>query len=420
MKSGTGAGTDRDAGMGGRTAPVRVLLAAGGTAGHVEPALNLADAIVRAETSAEITFVGGERGLEGLLVPARGYELRTIPAVPLPRRPSMDLLALGPRLTRAVSQASRFIDQTQADVIVGFGGYAALPTYLAARRLGRALVIHEANARAGVANKVGARLTQHVYGTFPDALPGAIQMGLPLRPAIAQLQRTQLHNDGRRAFGLPESGLVLLVFGGSQGATRLNAVVADSLPALLESGISVLHAYGRGNRQPDEPDRQVDAIYVAVPYIDRMDLAYASADFAITRAGAMTCAELAAVGLPAAYVPLPIGNGEQRFNALPVVNAGGGLLVDNDDLNAEWVVSHIPPTLHDRVLMESMGVAAAAFGTRDADSEFAEIVIGIARGGAAHQDTAPNGNPLKGNPPQGSVPSADSAGHGEGGSTHDR
>jgi UDP-N-acetylglucosamine--N-acetylmuramyl-(pentapeptide) pyrophosphoryl-undecaprenol N-acetylglucosamine transferase len=378
---------------------VRVLLAAGGTAGHVEPALNLADAIVRADPSAEITFIGGDRGLEGVLVPERGYELLTIPAVPLPRRPSVDLLALGPRLTRATRQAGRFIRRAHADVVVGFGGYAALPTYLAARRLGTTLVIHEANARAGVANKVGARLTRHVYGTFPGALPGAIHMGLPLRPAIAQLHRAELQGAGRRAFALPESGPVLLVFGGSQGATRLNAVVADALPALLESGISVLHAYGRGNPRPGEPAPRADAIYAPVPYIDRMDLAYAAADFAITRAGAMTCAELAAVGLPAAYVPLPIGNGEQRFNALPVVQAGGGLLLDNSDLTDEWVLSHIPPILHDRDRMESMGLAAATLGTRNADSEFAEVVLGIAERGIA--------------------PAGDCVEHDEGGATHD-
>lgn len=412
MNSRTGVSIDGATGR--RTAPARVLLAAGGTAGHVEPALNLADAILRAEPSAEITFVGGDRGLEGILVPARGYELRTIPAVPLPRGPSIDLLALGPRLARAATRAGRFIRQAQADVVVGFGGYAALPTYLAARRLGTALVIHEANARAGVANKVGARLTRHVYGTFPDALPGATRMGLPLRLAIAQLQRAQSQGAGRRAFGLPEAGSVLLVFGGSQGATRLNAVVADSLPALLESGISVLHAYGRGNPRPGGPGSQTDAIYVPVPYIDRMDLAYAASDFAVTRAGAMTCAELAAVGLPAAYVPLPIGNGEQRFNALPVVKAGGGLLVDNDNLSAEWVLTHIPPMLHDRGRMESMGLVAATLGTRNADSEFAEVVLGIARPDIANQHIARQATGR-----QGHDPSADRASQDEGGSTHD-
>lgn len=404
MTSRNVANADGNAASGPRAARVRVVLAAGGTAGHVEPALNLADAIVRVEPSAEVTFVGGDRGLEAILVPARGYELLTIPAVPLPRRPSMDLVALAPRLARAARRADRLIRQAQADVVVGFGGYAALPTYLAARWSGTSLVIHEANARAGVANKVGARLTRHVYGTYPDALPGCLHMGLPLRPAIAHLERAQARAAGRREFGLPESGPVLLVFGGSQGATRLNAVVADSLPGLLDSGVSVLHAYGRGNPQPNVAGNRAEATYVCLPYIERMDFAYAAADFAISRAGAMTCAELATVGLPAAYVPLPIGNGEQRFNALPVVEAGGGVLVANEDLSADWVLGRVVPILHDRGRMESMSTAASIFGDRTADSAFAEVVLGIARQGIE---------------PHESKRSGDSAEHHEEGPTHD-
>lgn len=355
---------------------MRVLLAAGGTAGHVEPALNLADALRRTDPATEILVLGGERGLEGTLVPARGYRLETIPSVPMPRRPGRDLIALPGRLRRTVAMATDLMRQEQIDVVVGFGGYAAVPAYLAARRTGTPLVIHEANARAGWANRWGARFTPHRYASFPGALPGAEQMALPLRHDIATLDRPGARATARRSFGLPAEGPVLLVFGGSQGAQRLNAAVAGALPALHAAGITVLHAYGSRNDPPTPAPG-----YVAVPFIDRMDLAYAAADLAVTRAGAMTCAELAAVGLPAVYVPLPIGNGEQRLNALPVVEGGGGLLVDDVDLTAEWLADSVISLLHDEERVAAMGAAAAQWGVRDSDERLARAVRSALTGG---------------------------------------
>jgi len=352
---------------------VHVLLAAGGTAGHIEPALNLADALCRRDPDTRITVLGGERGLESTLVPARGYTLVTVPSVPMPRRPGRDLIALGPRVRRTVDRAAAYVRDENVDVVVGFGGYAAVPAYLAARRTRTPLVIHEANARAGWANRLGARYTRHVYASFPAALPGARPMALPLRHSIATLDRASLRPTGRSEFGLAADAPVLLAFGGSQGAQRLNATVAQALPGLRAAGVQVLHSYGLRNEAPlAEPG------YVPVPFIERMDLAYAAADLALTRAGAMTCAELAAVGLPGLYVPLPIGNGEQRLNALPVVRAGGGLIVDDADLTAEWLVDSVTSVLHDESGLVAMGAAAAGLGVRDADERLARAVVDAA------------------------------------------
>lgn len=352
---------------------MHVLLAAGGTAGHIEPALNLADALCRRDPDTRITVLGGERGLESTLVPARGYTLVTVPSVPMPRRPGRDLIALGPRVRRTVDRAAAYVRDENVDVVVGFGGYAAVPAYLAARRTRTPLVIHEANARAGWANRLGARYTRHVYASFPAALPGARPMALPLRHSIATLDRAALRPTGRSEFGLAADAPVLLAFGGSQGAQRLNATVAQALPGLRAAGVQVLHSYGLRNEAPvAEPG------YVPVPFIERMDLAYAAADLALTRAGAMTCAELAAVGLPGLYVPLPIGNGEQRLNALPVVRAGGGLIVDDADLTAEWLVDSVTSVLHDESGLVAMGAAAAGLGVRDADERLARAVVDAA------------------------------------------
>ncbi|MCU0265644.1 MAG: UDP-N-acetylglucosamine--N-acetylmuramyl-(pentapeptide) pyrophosphoryl-undecaprenol N-acetylglucosamine transferase, partial [Actinomycetia bacterium] len=287
---------------------LRVVLAGGGTAGHVEPALALADALRRRHRDTEVTALGTERGLETRLVPARGYDLALIPAVPVPRRPGRDLLRLPGRLRAAVAAAEDVLTRTGADVLVGFGGYVAGPAYLAARRRRLPFVVHEANARPGLANRLGARFTPYVATATPgSALPHAQHLGIPLRREVTTLDRAGQRVAARAAFGLD--------------ADRAAA-------ALLAAGVQVLHAAGAGHdvavpRRPGEPP------YVVLPYVDRMDLAYAAADLAVCRAGALTCAEVAAVGLPAAYVPLPVGNGEQRLNAAPVVAAGGGLLVDD-------------------------------------------------------------------------------------------
>jgi len=236
------------------------------------------------------------------------------------------------------------------------------------------LVIHEANARAGLANRVGARLTSHVYATYPQALSGAIAMGLPLRPAITDLDRNAERASARDFFALPQDQPVLLVIGGSQGAQHINRVLALCLGALLDAGIAVLHAFGIANAAPLERPG-----YRPVPFIDRMDLAYAAADFAITRAGAMTCAELAAVGLPAAYVPLPIGNGEQRLNALPAVRAGAGFIVENQDLTSEWMLATVPNLLHDQRRLDQMSQAARSIGEPQSTAAFARLVLAIGR-----------------------------------------
>ena len=355
---------------------MHVILAAGGTGGHIEPALNVGDALRRIDPDVVITVLGGERGLEATMVPERGYDLVTVPSVPMPRRASGDLLRLGPRLRRSVARATEVLRERSADVVLGFGGYAAVPAYLAARRTRTPLIIHESNARAGVANRLGARFTPYVYTSFPDAMPGAAVMALPLRHSIATLDRAGARDEARRHFGLDPDGPVLLAFGGSQGAMRLNDVVAAALPGLRSAGIQVLHAYGSRNDPPP-----VVAGRVALPFITRMDLAYAAADLALTRAGAMTCAELAAVGLPALYVPLPIGNGEQRVNAMPVVAAGGGLLVDDATITAEWLTETASSVLHDGDRLRSMGAAAYGYGVRDADEQLARIVLRVAAGG---------------------------------------
>ncbi|MGY2080972.1 undecaprenyldiphospho-muramoylpentapeptide beta-N-acetylglucosaminyltransferase [Modestobacter sp. SYSU DS0657] len=362
---------------------VHVVLAGGGTGGHIEPMLALADALTR-RTSApggapRVTCLGTARGMETRLVPARGYDLRLIPPVPLPRKPTVDLLRVPGRVRRAVGETRALLTGLGADVVVGFGGYVALPAYLGARRAGIPVVVHEQNALPGLANRVGARLAARVAVTVPGTpLRGGEHVGMPLRTSISGLDRTARRAEARATFGLDPDRPTLLVFGGSQGAASLNRAAVSAADALTAAGVQVLHARGPKNTDVTVPARPAGAApYVVVDYLDRMDLAYAAADLALCRSGAVTVAELSAVGLPAAFVPLPIGNGEQRLNALPVVEAGGGLLVADADLTPEWIAAELVPLLTDPARLSALAGHAAAAGARDADERLADMVLAV-------------------------------------------
>lgn len=358
---------------------VRILLAGGGTAGHTSPLL--ATAAVLQDAGDDLLCLGTPRGLEVTLIPEAGYELALVPPVPLPRRPNVDLFKLPVRLRRSVKATVDVIDEFRPDVIVGFGGYVSVPAYLAARKRSVPLVVHEGNALAGIANKLGARITTHVATSFPNTdLPHAQYIGLPIRRQIAALDRESEQAKAREYFDLDPQTPTLLVTGGSQGARKINHVMSEAAAVLTGAGVQVLHAAGR----PEEV--QLDllegaAAYRVEKFIDRVDLAYAAADFVLCRAGANTVTEVAAVGLPAAFVPLPIGNGEQALNAHPVVEAGGGLLVENSALTAEWVVNAILPILLDSERREHMSAAAAGIVRRDAAEQLAELIHHVARQG---------------------------------------
>jgi UDP-N-acetylglucosamine--N-acetylmuramyl-(pentapeptide) pyrophosphoryl-undecaprenol N-acetylglucosamine transferase len=359
--------------------PRRVLLAGGGTAGHTSPLLATADALRRRDPDIEITALGTARGLETRVVPEAGYPLELIPPVPVPRRPGMDLLRTPGRLRGAMKAALEVLDRVQPDVVVGFGGYVSAPAYLAARKRKLPLVVHEGNALPGLANKLGARFTPYVATSFPDTdLPHARYLGLPIRRMISTLDRAALRAEGRRTFGLDADRPTLLVTGGSQGARRLNQSVSAAAAAFAEAGVQVLHIVGpHGEATPETTVGGPP--YVIVPFVSRMDLAYAAADAVVCRAGSNTVTEVSGVGLPAIFVPLPIGNGEQALNARPVVDAGGGLLVADAALTPEWVSSTVPDLLTDPQRLAAMSAAAAHLIPLDADEKLADLIVEAAR-----------------------------------------
>ncbi|RLK49656.1 UDP-N-acetylglucosamine--N-acetylmuramyl-(pentapeptide) pyrophosphoryl-undecaprenol N-acetylglucosamine transferase [Microbacterium telephonicum] len=337
------------------------LLAGGGTAGHVNPLLAVADALRERDPAAEVLVLGTREGLEARLVPERGYELLFVDKVPFPRRPDAAALRFPVRFRRAIAQVRAHLRDRHVDVVAGFGGYASAPAYVAARRERVPFVVHEANARPGLANVLGARRAAGTGVVFEGTpLKGASVVGMPLRREIVELDRDARRAEAAEFFGLDPARPVLLVFGGSLGARRLNDTLAGAWADVTATGWQILHAAGERN-DPVDPG---DPAYRLVPYLDRMDLAFALADVVVSRAGSATVSEISALGIPAVYVPYAVGNGEQALNAASAVRAGAARLIPDAEFTPDRVRSEVVPLLQDADALGRMRAAAGRVGTR--------------------------------------------------------
>lgn len=347
------------------------LLAGGGTAGHVNPLLATADRLRARDPDAVIRVLGTAEGLEARLVPERGYELITVDRLPFPRRPGRAVLEFPRRFAAIVEHIRAVIREHRIDVVVGFGGYVSAPAYLAARRERVPVVVHEANSRPGLANRLGALATPFVGVAFgATRLRGAREVGMPLRAEIENLDRHAARAEAAALFGLDRRGLTLVVTGGSLGARHINETIAQAVPLVLGAGWQLLHI--TGTRATTVFPHL--AGYTVTPYCDRMDLALAHADLVIGRAGASTVSELTALAVPAVYVPLPIGNGEQRLNARDAVAVGAAILVDDRDFTVDWIADELLPLLMDRAALATMAASAATIGIRDGAARLVELI----------------------------------------------
>ena len=364
-----------------RAGSARVVLAGGGTAGHISPLLAIARAIQEARADATVCAVGTAAGMETRLVPEEGVQLELIERVPLPRRPSVDLVRLPRRMATAVAQAGRILDAQQATVVVGVGGYVCTPVYLAAARRRIPVVIHEANTKPGLANRVGARFASVVATAFPDTpLRGARVVGMPMRDEIATLDRATEKSRARVALGLQPDLPTVVVTGGSSGAQSMNRTVAAVAREVGEHGYQLLHVTGR-TKEVRTPDGELLRArnYVQTEFVDGMEAVYAAADLLVARAGAATVCEVAAVGLPAVFVPLPIGNGEQELNARSLVAAGGAQIVADDQFTPQFYRDTVAPLVSDAARLDRMARASAAHGVRDAAQVMARLTLDSAR-----------------------------------------
>lgn len=351
-------------------------LAAGGTAGHIEPAIATALAIIKEENNAQVFIIGTLKGLEVDLVPQRGLTLELIPATPLPRSINFKLLTLPIRLLKAKNVAKSLLTEKKVDCVIGFGAYVSLPVYFAAKSLSIPIIIHEGNKKAGIANRLGSRFAKQIYQMFDGSIDGAITIGMPLRQDIKKLNRESAKKEALEHFNLKANKPTLLVFGGSQGASSINKAISEAMPELDSAGIQVLHALGKKNNA-SENALKFDS-YHHVSYFERMDLSFAVADLVVSRAGAMTIAEQSALGIPAIYIPFAVGNGEQVKNVSALINDGGGEMILDNELNGQILASRIKEIILNKDKLSKMSQAAIKHGKIDADVTLAKSAIKIA------------------------------------------
>lgn len=352
----------------------KILLAAAGTMGHIAPMLALKEELA-ALNDIEMLALGTPNSLESQVVPGHGLKLLQIEKVPFPRKPNFAALTFPFRFFSAVKEVQKLISEHQINAVVGFGGYVCPPAYLAARRAKIALIIHEANKRPGLANRLGARFADSVVSTFDiSSIKGfekAQRIGMPLRKEITNLELSLENKKAARSkLNLDPERTTLLVTGGSLGAKHLNQVLIESLAELNRLGVQTIHITGKG-----KSFEVLAPGYLQLEYVEDMAQVYSAADFAITRSGAGTVSELSALGLPALLVPLPIGNGEQAKNAADLVSAGGAILINDQDLNPDTMLKILRENFLDPLKLNSMAAAAGEYGLKDAGRQLAEIVL---------------------------------------------
>jgi UDP-N-acetylglucosamine--N-acetylmuramyl-(pentapeptide) pyrophosphoryl-undecaprenol N-acetylglucosamine transferase len=348
-----------------------VVLAGGGTAGHVEPALAVARQWLKTNPSDTCIFLGTKNGLENTLVPAAGFELRVIPKVTISRKPSASWLRIPIDLISSVLSAMKVVKK--ADVLIGLGGYVSAPAYLAAALSRTPIVIHEANAKPGWANRLGAVFTSYLAVAHPvdnGKFSAALLAGLPLRSDVANACVASATNwasarsAAKSRLGFPADRPLVFILGGSQGSVAINAIVSYSVAIFNQKEISVLHSVGKLNALP-----AVQGGYKPVAYVDAMADAYLAADLVIARSGAVTCSEFRALGRYALFVPLPIGNGEQFVNAASLVADGRAEVIAQREFTAEFIAAHV-----DRLLQVA---ANAPIAGDDQDLDAAQKIVAL-------------------------------------------
>ena len=364
----------------------RVLLVGGGTAGHVEPALAVGNwLLTKNEKSENITceFIGTKSGIENELVPLAGLKLHRILKVPMPRKIEFSILFWPFRFGIAVVQATRII--RSADLVVGFGGYVSAPAYLAAKLSRVPLIIHEANAIPGWANKLGAKFATETLTAFKSTSDyggdwkSAKLVGMPIREQIFEIgamgksERSVIWDSTYRSLGLDRGKRTIFIFGGSLGAQSINKVIEQALPDLLQRNFNIIHGVGRGNQLPKSAPG-----YFPLPYISNMAELYIASDLIISRGGAVTCAEIAAANAFAIIVPLPVGNGEQVANAIDLIDKGCAKLCLNSEFSASWLSSNIDNLMSQA---EDWNQKRIPISSKPAAEIIGEIILGHLVGG---------------------------------------
>lgn len=379
---------------------MRVLIAAGGTGGHIYPGITIAQLLKERHPQAEILFVGTARGLEADLVPRAGFDFAAIPAHYLRRRLSLDVLRTGWTAIKGLAEARRIVGRFRPHAAVGTGGYVSGPAMLAALLHRVPVVLQEQNAFPGLTNRLLGRWAARVALGHPDAAvhfgrrTRVVVTGNPIRREVVTRSRAQ----GREALGLEPDRPTVLVFGGSQGTRSINQALVDAAPELMaELGVQILHQTGqagfagvvaeaRRRRQqyglPEKPGEQdgsdqrvVLARWHLMPFIHDMPSAYAAADVVVSRAGALTLAEITARGLPALLVPYPFAaEGHQEANARALARAGAAVVVRDEELDGPRLARELTALLSDSRRLAAMSEASRQLGRPDAAERIVALI----------------------------------------------
>ncbi len=350
-----------------------ILVMAGGTGGHVYPALAVAEAL--AKKSQQVVWLGTRRGLEAKIVPAAGIDVEWIRVKGLRRKGRIALLFAPLQLAWATSQALAVMFRRRPAAVLGMGGYASGPGGVAAWLTRRPLVIHEQNAVAGLTNRLLARLARVVLQAFPGSFKAradAETVGNPVREDIAAVAEPGARYPGR------SGPLRLLVLGGSQGALALNKTVPAAL-ALLRAELRPIVRHQCGERTLDTAREAYAGSGVDVqltPFIDDMASAYAWADLVVCRAGALTVAELCAVGLPALFIPYPSAvDDHQTANATPMANLGAAQILQESELTERSLAAHLADWLCERPELQARADKARSLSRPDCLERIAQILL---------------------------------------------
>lgn len=369
-----------------RPSATYAIVTGGGTAGHVLPALAIADALVSAgHQRSAIHYVGSERGIEGRLVPPTGYAMTLLPGRGIQRRLTLANVAAIWGLLVAFGKALLLVGRLRPHIVISVGGYASVAVALAALVRRIPVVVAEQNGVPGAANRLIARFARASAVAFEGTpLPRAVVTGNPIRPEISAIDPGRDRAVARATFGVGDGRCLLLVFGGSLGALRLNRAVLDALPAWSDrADLSVHHVVG--SRDWEQISTEVPADlghleYRCVQYEDDMPAALAAADVAVCRSGSSTCFELAAAGLPAVLVPSPVVTADQQTgNARLLVVAGGAVLVPDAELDGARLVREVDDLLHDPDRRAAMSRAARAWARPDAAAAIVALASEHAR-----------------------------------------
>jgi len=352
---------------------MRMLLAGGGTGGHLFPAVAIAQRLLETEYGAQVLFVGTERGIEASILPKLGLPLKTIDISGFVGKGLAGKMAMLPQLIKSVRQSKRILEAFRPHVVVGVGGYASAPVLLAAKLKGIPYLIHEQNAWPGLANRMLARWAERVCLSFADADRAfhqgrTVLTGNPLRRGMEDCP------------AIPDGEPQLLIFGGSRGAQAINKLMVQALPLLasFRGQLRIVHQTGsedleqvrQGYRQAGWDDAGV------VPFIDDMAAAYAASHLVICRAGATTIAELTACGRPAILIPYPFAAADhQTGNARALAHRGAALLLPQVDLTAERLAQVVSDLLADRERLLTMAATARSLGRRGA----ADLILAESR-----------------------------------------